>query len=472
MPLFSFIALSVVLGIPLVFAMIAWRRASRKLRETKQQCEGLQRHLQESLDHFEVLQKRYQPIIDIEKAAADVASEVNAAKTGLAELKVAYADKKATYDRLVRETSLLSDKLDLAELGIYEPTFELGTSAEYAAAITVNSEAQKKMVSDGSAVVCPTQWTVDGSKRDGTTMTNRGIRMTLRAFNNECEVIASKVTWKNYKVAQERIARSRDRIDALNASNKISITEQFYQLKLEELRLTHEERLQKHEEQEKLREDRAASREEEKAQREIEAEIKRHEKDEAQRRDALAKARMELEEKSGAEREKQNRRIAELEDRLEAALEAKQRAMSMAQQTRMGHVYVISNIGSFGEQIVKIGLTRRVDPLERVRELGDASVPFPFDVHALVFSDDAPALERQLQVAFAEHRLNRVNSRKEFFRVDLQKVKSTLAEQFPGVLFSERPDAREYYQSLKPPELATIVMADNKKDSAAFPAEL
>jgi hypothetical protein len=147
------------------------------------------------------------------------------------------------------------------------------------------------------------------------------------------------------------------------------------------------------------------------------------EKEEKMYRDLLARAREELGKASEEERLAAEQRIADLEQQLAEAKAKEQRAKSMAEMTRRGHVYVISNIGSFGEIVYKIGLTRRLDPMERVKELGDASVPFSFDVHALIYTEDAPALEAALHREFTDRRVNAVNLRKEFFKTDLASIK-------------------------------------------------
>ncbi len=209
----------------------------------------------------------------------------------------------------------------------------------------------------------------------------------------------------------------------------------------------YEEQLQKEkEEQRQLREQ---MREEEKARREAERTEAEAESEEKRYEDALEKARRELEKKSEGEREVYTAKIAELEAQLREAHEKKERAKSLAEQTRRGHVYIISNIGSFGEHIYKIGMTRRLDPMDRIWELGDASVPFDFDVHALVQSDDAPGLERKLHEMFNERRVNRVNERKEFFRVRLEEISEACkryhSQEFRLTLLAE---AKEYRQSL------------------------
>ena len=120
----------------------------------------------------------------------------------------------------------------------------------------------------------------------------------------------------------------------------------------------------------------------------------------------------------------------------------------MAQQTKRGHVYVISNIGSFGENVYKIGMTRRLDPMDRVRELGDASVPFPFDVHAIIFSEDAPALETKLHKTFNQRRVNLINTKKEFFHVSLQEIEDVVHENNAEIEFTKLAEARDYRESM------------------------
>jgi hypothetical protein len=156
---------------------------------------------------------------------------------------------------------------------------------------------------------------------------------------------------------------------------------------------------------------------------------------------ALAKALAESDQQHGLEINRLRARLAEAEERAK-------RAMSQAQMTKSGHVYVISNIGSFGESVFKIGMTRRLEPLDRVRELGDASVPFPFDVHMMISSDDAPALENALHRKFHKMRINRANPRKEFFKVDLDAIRRVVTENHGEVQYVADPEALEYRQSL------------------------
>jgi multidrug efflux pump subunit AcrA (membrane-fusion protein) len=193
---------------------------------------------------------------------------------------------------------------------------------------------------------------------------------------------------------------------------------------------------------------RAEQREEERVQRELQKEQEEAEKDEAKYEKALEKARSELGAAIDAEREAMLARVQALEADLAAAHSRKERAMAQAQLTKMGHVYVISNIGAFGEGVLKIGLTRRLDPEERIKELGDASVPFPFDLHALIYSENAPALESELHNRFWERRLNWANDRKEFFTASLEEVNAVLKELRLEASVLGVPEAREYRETL------------------------
>ena len=190
-------------------------------------------------------------------------------------------------------------------------------------------------------------------------------------------------------------------------------------------------------------------REEEKARKEMEKAIKEAEKEERLIQKALEKARAELANANEEQRKEFEAQLADLEGKLEEAEERGQRALSMAQQTRRGHVYVISNVGSFGENVFKIGMTRRLEPLDRVKELGDASVPFSFDVHAMLYSEDAPTLEKELHRRFNRESVNKVNPRKEFFRTSLAEIKQMVDNQgIADVHWTMKAEAAEYRESL------------------------
>ncbi|CAA7620401.1 hypothetical protein MCP1_290030 [Candidatus Terasakiella magnetica] len=392
-----------------------------------------------------------------------------------ASLRNWYAEKKAIYDDLCFEVDKLTDRLDFAEMGHFDFDLTYDSSATYAKAMAELKEWQKAMISAGQAVLCSTTWTINGSLTEGKANTKRQIRLTLRAFNNECDVCVSRVTWRNYTRMHEQITQAYATINKVNVGNCISITSDYLNLKLQELKLSYEEKLKKREEAELLREERAREREEMRAQKELEAAAKKAAEEEVRQIRALAKARAELEAATAAEREQLEKRIQELEKRIAVAGDLKERAISMAQQTRIGHVYVISNVGAFGQGVFKIGMTRRLEPVERIHELGGASVPFPFDIHAMVFTQDAPSLERALHSQLDPYRINRVNNRKEFFRASLAVVKEAMQVHAPDATFVNEPDAQQYFASLPSEVIERMRVADeeeNEDEVDMFPAEL
>ncbi|TOL44822.1 DUF4041 domain-containing protein, partial [Vibrio parahaemolyticus] len=321
---------------------------------------------------------------------------------------------------------IFSEDVELIELGFYEPKFDFDASETFKEEIKKCKERQKELLRDRSssgAIYCSRDWTVDGSRTEGKKMTNKGIRLTARAFNNECEAAIANCTWKNVSKMEERIRKAFSAINQLNESNAISVTERYLKEKIRELQLTYEYHEKKQREKEEQAEIKAQMREEAR----IEAEIKKAEaeaiKEERRYQKALDTARQELAKANDETRLVLESQIAELQASLEEAERKHQRAQSMAEQTKQGHVYIISNIGAFGKDVYKIGMTRRLEPMDRVKELGDASVPFTFDVHAMIHTVDAPTLEKSLHDKFDSRRLNMVNRRKEFFNVSLEEIK-------------------------------------------------
>jgi hypothetical protein len=347
-----------------------------------------------------------------------------------------YAEKRALLDRLEAKVKLYEDRLDLAELGIYEPQFDFQDSDAFKQAIADIRDKQKQMISSKTAVICPSDWVVDGSQAKGRAMVNRQSRLTLRAFNNECEAAIAKTRWNNVAAMERRILAARDAIDKENASLKVLLSNEYVRYKLTELRLTHEYR----EKQKVEREERAELARAEREEKKLLAQAEAAEREEQKFQALLAKARKAA--------NVDEAKIAELEAALAEAHATSERARSMAELTKSGYVYVISNVGSFGEDVVKIGLTRRLNPDDRVRELGDASVPFTFDTHAMIYSDNAPALESALHKEFEDRRVNMANYRKEFFRVGLDEVERAVARLAPDASFFRDREAQEWHETL------------------------
>ncbi|MFL7038315.1 DUF4041 domain-containing protein [Vibrio lentus] len=276
------------------------------------------------------------------------------------------------------------------------------------------------------------------------------IHFAVDAFNGKVDSALSKTKHDNFGKIQQGI------IDAFALVNhngapfrNARINQEFLDARLTELKwavAAFELRKIEKEEQAAIK---TQIREEERAIREMEKARKEAEKEEKMLQKALDKARAELGQASEEQKAEFEAQLAELEGKLQEAEERGQRALSMAQQTRRGHVYVISNVGSFGEEVFKIGMTRRLEPMDRVKELGDASVPFSFDVHAMIYSDDAPTLEKELHRKFNERSVNKINPRKEFFRTTVAEVKQAVEQQgLNEVHWTMKSEAAEYRESI------------------------
>lgn len=375
---------------------------------------------------------------DNELSEPDIASTNNSHES----LDHDYKEKLAIYEKLRQQIAVYDEKLSFIELGVYEPHFDFGDSEQYKAEITKVRAKQKTMVTSKQSCDYPDHMTLDGSLAKGKAMMNRQMRLTMRAFNNECEATIANTRWNNVVAMEKRILNSSKQINAANESLGLSITDEYISLKLEELYLTHEYREQQKVEKDE-RAERARQEREEKA---LLKAAEKAERKEAEQREALEKARAEAE--AGTATDEMLQRIADLEKELEEAHAETERAQSMAQQTKSGYVYIISNVGAFGEEIVKIGLTRRLNPDDRVKELSDASVPFSFDTHAMIYSDDAPTLETALHREFSDRRVNMANSRKEFFRVSLDEVEIAVQKLAPEASFFKNREAQEWYETL------------------------
>lgn len=386
---------------------------------------------------------KYSKIIDVDKEVDESLKRKNQLINDIQALQLDYQKKYGFFQILTRKIAVYDEDLELAETGFYKPHFNFGTSEEYKKKIISIREQQKAMLKAKIAVTCPTEWTVGDSKAEGKKMVNRAIKLTTRAFNNECEAAIANVRWNNIEKMQERISKAAFDINKMNESNHVYIDLKYIDLKMKELWLAYEYQEKLKEEKEEQAEIRRQMREEAK----LEQELLAAQKEEEKFQKLLQKAQAEAAKAAGENLDKLNSEIAELTQKLEEAHQKNERALSMAQQTKAGHVYVISNIGSFGENVYKIGMTRRLEPMDRVNELGDASVPFYFDVHAMIYSDNAPAMENALHKAFAERRLNLVNLRKEFFHVTLDEIQNEVHKISNDAEFIVTAEAEQFRQS-------------------------
>lgn len=276
------------------------------------------------------------------------------------------------------------------------------------------------------------------------------IKQIVRCFNNETAVIISEVTSKNIDSKRAKLMRSFDTLNNIFKTDNVAISKALLELKLKMLNIKYAQEYQKEQERLQQKAIREQMIEEEKVRREIEREKAKLEKEEAQFKNEISKLMAYMQKASDIEKQLYVDKIKELEDKLKAVENDKKNVLSREQNTRAGFVYVISNIGSFGENIYKIGMTRRLEPMDRINELSSASVPFEFDVHAMIFSDDAPALETTLHNIFANNRVNKINPRKEFYNVSLDEIEKAVKENFNAtVTFTKVAEAYQYRESLR-----------------------
>jgi hypothetical protein len=393
------------------------------------------------------LREKYSKVIDIDSEVELRKSEAAQFLTEIENLRASYGSKKEVFDRLSRELAVVEESLEMVSFGVYAPHFDLSDSEAYKKAILDVTEEQKEAIKNGTAIVCRTEWQVGGSKREGKKMVDRAMRLMLRAFNSECDAAISKVKWSNALVMEERIRKAFEAINKLGETQTISIQTKYLELMLKELRLTHEKEEKAQKEKEEQRAIKEQMREEEKVRLEIERKMAEQEKEEAREKRALENALAEVEKAEGEKRAQLQGTIEELQKKIAEIAKEKERVKSRAEMTRSGHIYVISNVGSFGEGVFKIGMTRRLEPMDRVKELGDASVPFSFDVHAMVYTEDAPKMEGALHRAFDRNRVNLVNDRKEFFTFDLTELEQKVKDLGGEIKLTMMAEAREFRET-------------------------
>lgn len=408
---------------------------------------------------------KYKNIVDIEEATAQVMNRLVECQQKFAEYKNKVAIEVERMNVLVDNLSSiksekekqiveLDDKILLQSFGLYSPVYEFSNSSQYKDRLDALREEQKDMIRFGTAATCSQVWSVNGSEAQGRRMTQQNINQILRCFNDECDVLIDKVKFNNVVAFEDKLCKSFDALNRMNTKNSVSISPKYLDLKLKELRLAHEFMLKKQEEKEEQKRIREQMREEAKLQKEIEAARKDIEKEQKHYANALSKINEQIETCGQVEIDVLLERKADIQRHL-AEIETAIKDIDYREANRRaGYVYVISNIGSFGECVYKIGMTRRLDPMERIDELGDASVPFKFDVHAMIFSDDAPGLEAALHKAFEDKKVNMINNRREFFKVTLDEIESVVKANYDKTVeFVKDPPAEQYRESIKIHEL-------------------
>jgi len=334
----------------------------------------------------------------------------------------------------------LNDERVLQEVGIYRYHHPLENAEEYRTKLGDLQNRVKDFVVAGQAILASDMFTFNNSLAKGRKMTGEFSKLMLRAYNSEADNCVRSLRNANVVTAVKRLEASVVSIQKLGLMMEMRVNPEYHALRVEELQLTADFQMKVQQEKEEAREERERLREERKAEQELAAERERLDKERSHYANALAALRATGDEDA----------IRDLEGKILQVEESIAQNDFRIANIRAGYVYVISNIGAFGPNVVKIGMTRRLEPMERVRELSDASVPFPFDVHAIYFSDDAVSLENELHRAFADRRVNNVNERREFFFATPERVREILAEKLGSLLeYNDLPDANEYLQSKK-----------------------
>ena len=352
--------------------------------------------------------------------------------------EVARLQNQIAENQALGEVISLNDQEILQSIGIYQYHHPLENAAGYQSRLSDLQANIISLVKDSEAVELSTTFTLENSLAKGRKLSSDLSKLMLRAYNAEADNCIRTLRAGNVQIAKKRLEASRKAIAKLGAIMEMRISDKYHSLRLQEIELTADWLMKKYEEKEQEKENRARIREE-----------KRVEKEFLEKQEQLFKEKQHLENAIDALLQRGDRNI-ELEENLRVLNEAIAQNEYRLANIRSGYVYVISNRGAFGENVVKIGLTRRLEPNDRITELGGASVPFRFDVHALFFSEDAVTLENELHNHFRNSALNVVNNRKEFFFAKPGEVRDVLIQKVGSLLeFSEQAESLEYLQSNK-----------------------
>lgn len=414
-------------------------------------------NINKSLDDYNRYKNEYNidSLISVENKKKELENQIENFKNIISQLNSTENDKHREISKLNKEISELKtilgnleSDIELSEYGIYKPIFSFETPEAYKANISSIVEKQKKAIKTDLACSYPTTFTLDGSLSKGKKLIKDNVKQILRSFNNECDVLISKVKYNNIDTIKNRIVNSFNSLNKLNEKIQIRINSTYLDLKILELHAYYEYERKKQDDKEKAKEEREKLREEAKLLKEIEEKRKFINKEKTHYQNALIKITEQLQ--SDPNNKEFLDKKLEIENELEEIEKSLKDIDYREANKRAGYVYIISNIGSFGENIYKIGMTRRLEPIERINELGDASVPFNFDVHAMIFSDDAPSLENALHHAFENKKVNMINPRREFFKVTLEEIEEVVKNNYDKTVdFIRVAEAEQYRESKK-----------------------
>lgn len=396
----------------------------------------------------EKLQKLTEKIETKKSELKDLKKQLNVA-SDILNLDNTLEQRKKELENLERNISLANDTLEMQEIGFFERQYKFSDSTKYKEALDELRKQQKLLVKNGKAGNIIHPMLLDNNKSKGRAMQNQLIRAAIRGFNGEADALLVKVTVSNVDKKTKALHKAFEQLNKMYSRNLIEITPQYLELKTKELQLAAEYEYQKQQEKELLREQREKEREEKKLQAEIKAKRKQLDKDRTHFKNMINNVKELLASAKDDEIEELKRQLEDYQSKLSELDKIEKDIDYREGHATAGYVYIISNIGSFGEDVYKIGVTRRLEPLERIKELSSASVPFQFDVHALIFSEEAFALENELHTEFEAYKVNKVNGRKEYFKVPFEKIKASLIKHKELTIeLTEQAEAFEYRQSL------------------------
>lgn len=383
-------------------------------------------------------------LIKLENDKCNIEKVVNSRQSDLKRLN-------QNIEELEKKVIVLDDEILYQSFGLYTPMYDFANSEEYKDELTKIRDMQKEILKDDKAASNVSYWGIDINADKDPKLVKDNVKQMIRCFNSECDAIINKVKFNNMESIRNRIEKSYDSLNKINKRNGIEISDEYLNLKYEELKLAHEYNLKIQEEKEERRRLLEDKREEAKLLKEIEEKRRELEKEKMHYDNVMKHIQEQIKNEQSEERLKVllNKKN-DLENNLCDVDKALKEVDYREANYKAGYVYIISNIGAFGKNVYKIGMTRRLEPQDRIDELGNASVPFKFDVHAMIFSDDAPKLESAIHRAFEDKKINVVNGRKEFFKVTLEEVEKVVKANYDkSVDFVKIPEAQQFRESLK-----------------------
>ena len=402
-----------------------------------------------------------------EKTVEEAVAELNSAYEEVKKKVISGTDK---HEQLSMFVNNVKEQAKLIDVGLLPPTFKFDDSESFKDVIKKHQLAQFDVINAGKAVSAYSNWDWLGSRSDGMKMVEDYKQLLLKAFNSEFDFIRKKMRHNTFDSAMNKLSRLDEQLTKLGETTNVEISQIYFSLKATELQAWNYELVHKEELKQERKAQQAQLRQQ--AKQDSSVDTDELEDDIYYRKSDLIKAQKLAQKMHGASATEKQNEILRMQKEIKKLEDKFARSVSQAQITRAGYIYVISNLGSSGEGVVKIGMTRRLEPMDRVKELGDASVPFKFDVHTLAFVEDAPKVEKMLHRKFDKRRVNKENNRKEFFKVPVSEVTEAMEEMGVESDWFFDVEAKEYRESLLMREAITDSLSRASSPSADLPESI